>query len=374
MTIVIDGRSIGDELSGIGRYTIGLLRGMVEIGADSRVLVLAGRPELIDAHVGRHAFADVITSRHAPLSIRGQLAAARTIRRSRADLYHAPYLYAPIAGVRARIVVTVHDLIPHRFPQGVPKSRKTRWRRVWNRWTRLQCRRADAIVTVSDFSRRELIEHFQLPAEKVVRVYNGVDAPDGDVSGGDGFRARFGVPGRIIAYLGRHDPYKNLTTLIRAFRLAAKRTNDRLILVIGGKLDPRYPEAGEVAREQGVADHVVFTGYLDEADRMALLRATEVFVFPSRYEGFGLPPLEAMAAGVPVVASNATSLPEVLGEAATLVDPDDANAMADGIAALLNDQTLRETRIEAGRQQASKFTWRQCAREHLALYDILIAR
>src|SRR4029453_11217046 len=194
-------------------------------------------------------------------------------------------------------------------------------------WFRMQCPSARAVITVSDFSRQELLEFLHLPQAKVHRIYNGVQLSKTTLTAEDG-RRRFGLQGLIISYIGRHDPYKNIAGLIRAFRHLRKESASEVTLVIGGKIYTRYPEAQRLAASLGLERWVIFTDYLDEATRLALLRASSLFVFASHYEGFGLPPLEAMAEGIPVVASNAASLPEILGEAALFVAPNDVEGLA----------------------------------------------
>jgi len=366
--IAIDGRFVTDELSGIGRYTLGLVSGLAEANPPQRITILGGHEPMIRSAMCGCDTMDFVPAAERPLSLRGQCALPGILRRLRARVFHSPYLSAPLLARRIPSIITVHDLIPERHPEGLPRAWKVKAAPLWRAWCRAQYRRAIAIITVSDFSRRELIEHAKLTPDKVTRIYNGVHpAPAGD---GVLFRRRFGIKDtvRIISYVGRHDPYKNIASLVRAFERVHESCSDAM-LVIGGGLDPRYPEAREMAERGPARDAILFTGYLDEPMRISLLRASAVFAFPSRYEGFGLPPLEAMAAGVPVVAGNAASLPEVLGDAVTLVDPDDIEGLAGAILDLLRDASLRARRIEAGLNQAAKFTWQRCAEEHFALYE-----
>jgi glycosyltransferase involved in cell wall biosynthesis len=268
-------------------------------------------------------------------------------------------------------VVTVHDLIPNRCPDLLRRAWKVRLSPLWNLWFRTQCARAQAVITVSDFSRQELLEFLHLPQAKVHRIYNGVHPSIITLTAAD-VRSRFGLQGPIISYIGRHDPYKNIEGLIRAFWHLRKETASKVTLVIGGKIDPRYPEAQRLATSLGLERWVVFTDYLDEATRLALLRASSLFVFASRYEGFGLPPLEAMAEGVPVIASNAASLPEILGDAALLVAPDDVEGLAKAMRLILSNPALAQRLSQAGRERAAQFTWKACASAHLALYESLL--
>jgi glycosyltransferase involved in cell wall biosynthesis len=248
---------------------------------------------------------------------------------------------------------------------------KVRLRPLWNLWFRAQCASARAVITVSDFSRQELLEFLPLPQAKVHRIYNGVQPSTTTLTAAD-VRSRFGLRGLIISYIGRHDPYKNIAGLIRAFRHLCQESASEVTLVIGGKIDPRYPEAQRLAASLGLERRVVFTDYLDDATRLALLRASSLFVFASRYEGFGLPPLEAMTEGIPVVASNAASLPEILGDAALFVAPDDVEGLARAMRIVLSNPALAQRLSKAGRERAAQFTWQACASAHLALYESLL--
>jgi glycosyltransferase involved in cell wall biosynthesis len=286
-------------------------------------------------------------------------------------VYHCPYVYAPPFAPGTSKVVTVHDLIPNRCPDMLRGAWKVRLHPFWNLWFRTQCTSARAIVTVSDFSRQELLAFLPLPEAKVHRIYNGVQPGKTSLTEAD-VRRRFGLQGLIVSYIGRHDPYKNITGVIRAFRHLWQESASEVTLVIGGKIDPRYPEAQRLAAALGLERWVVFTDYLDDATRLALLRASSLFVFTSYYEGFGLPPLEAMAEGIPVIASNAASLPEVLGNAALFVAPDDVEGLARAMRTILSNPALAQQLSKAGRARAVQFTWKACASAHLALYESLM--
>ena len=303
--------------------------------------------------------------------MRGLLLLPSYLRELRCKVYHCPYVYAPPFVPGTAKVVTVHDLIPNRCPDLLRRAWKVRLSPVWNLWFRTQCASARVVITVSDFSRQELLEFLHLPQAKVQRIYNGVQPSTTTLTAAD-VRSRFGLQGLIISYIGRHDPYKNIAGLIRAFWHLCKESASEVTLVIGGKIDPRYPEAQRLATSLGLERRVVFTDYLDEATRLALIRASSLFVFASRYEGFGLPPLEAMAEGIPVIASNAASLQEILGDAALFVAPDDAEGLARAMCTLLSKPALAQQLSKAGRERAAQFTWQACASAHFALYESLM--
>lgn len=370
--IIIDARHITANLSGIGRYTHGLLQGLAKIDHQYDVFALVRRPDETDLIGDLPDTIKTIEFNHSMWSIRSQLALPRLIRRLGASLIHMPYLHVPVLPHAARAIVTVHDVIPTALKHELSRSRKTRYRYAWNLWSRLQYHRADAVVTVSDYSSHQLETLEHIPVEKIHRIYNGVTTGEPAMKESE-LRRKLGVEGRIVSYVGRHDPYKNVGGLVRAFELSCEQLGEDVVLVIAGKIDQRYPHANKLAKASPFHKRIIFTGYLPEAERLALLRASSVFTFPSMHEGFGLPPLEAMAEGVPVIASNAASLPEVLGDAALFVNPRNPESLADAIANVLTDKKTAARLRSAGYTQAAKYTWKRCAEEHAALYDTVLA-
>ena len=370
-SIVFDARCVTPEISGIGRYALGLLSGLAALHLPQKLYVLGGDARLIEETVQGSPWFERLACDWSDWSGRGLLLLPSYLRELHCKVYHCPYVYAPPFWPGTAKVVTVHDLIPNRCPDMLRRAWKVRLSPLWNLWFRTQCTCAKAVITVSDFSRQELLAFLHLPQAKVHRIYNGVQPSTTTLTAAD-IRSRFGLQGLIISYIGRHDPYKNIDGLIRAFRHLCNETDSEVTLVVGGKIDPRYPEAQRLATSLGLEHRVVFTDYLDEATRLALLRASSLFVFASRYEGFGLPPLEAMAEGVPVIASNAASLPEILGDAALLVAPDDVEGLTRAMRAILSNPALAQRLSKAGRERAAPFTWKACASAHLALYESLM--
>jgi len=377
MTIVIDARGVHQTISGIDRYVLGLLGGLANL--DSRpaalIKVLVRPGSMVREAIGYRDCFELVECAWSPWGFRSQANLPKLLRSIGCTAYHAPHVYAPLRGRGFTRIITVHDLIPHVRRFEMARSLKSRVFLLWDQWFRAQCAVADRIITVSAFSKQQLMEVIGVPGEKITVIHNGVVAPPNDAPApgpGVEVRTRFNLRGKIISYIGRHDPYKNLATLVKAF--AAMRPllqgGGEVTLVIGGKQDRRYPKAAEAVASLDAAtrERIVFTDYVDEPTRLALLRASDLFVFPSKHEGFGLPPLEAMSLGVPVVAANATSLPEVLEDAALLVEPEDVQAMAQAMARVLNDDSEAKRLCEAGKRQAAKFTWEKCAAAHMQVY------
>jgi glycosyltransferase involved in cell wall biosynthesis len=299
-----------------------------------------------------------------------QVAFSRTCRRLGADVAHVPY-WAPPLRPSVPTVVTIHDLIPLLLRE----YRGSPWVRLYTALVSTAARSAALVITDSEASRQDIIAHLRLPAERVRVIYLAADArytptpvPE-DIQ----IRARYSLPDRYVLYLGGFDVRKNVTTVLSTYRRVGPVIGETCPLVIAGRLPERdtpfTPDPRRLAREQDMDERFVhFTGFVDEGDKPALYRGAVAFIFPSRYEGFGLPPLEALACGTPVVGSDVSSIPEVVGDAGVLLPPDDAEGMAGALIQLATDDRLH---AELGRRapaQATRFSWARAARKVLAAY------
>lgn len=374
MKIAIDARWIFPEISGIGNYTRQLLRqfGELDIG-DDQFLLIFNDPELKDRTLNETGLMDAANfeSECVPWGVfspKSQLFLPSYLKRKKVDLFHSPNYMIPLLAFprrrssRIKCVTTIHDLIPLVFPDHAPKSKKSRLFPVFCAIMNEVGRRSDAIITVSNASRRDILEKLHISpaaANKVHTVYNGVSK-------------RFQPPTTdqrpSLLYVGRADPYKNLETLIRALSIVHKTTDLKPNLLLAGSPDPRYPEAMNLANELGLKDMVKWTGYLSDDDLVKTYQSADLLVHPSRYEGFGLQIIEAMACGTPVVSSNGGSLPEVAGDAAIMVDPDDVEGFAAGIIEVLTNPEVADKMQKDGYKQAKKFTWKKAAEETLKVY------
>jgi len=272
-----------------------------------------------------------------------------------------------------RCVVTVHDLGYHYHPEAHTLSQN-----LYLRWsTRFNAHSATRVLADSQATRQDLIALYQVPAAKIQVVYPGRDetlAPVTDAARLAAVRGRYGVTERYLLYVGTLHPRKNLVRLIRSFaRLLGSGVQlaglDTLQLVLAGQKGWLYDEIVAEVRRLHLAERVVLTGFVPDSDLPALLSGAQAFLFPSLYEGFGFPVLEAMACGTPVVCSNRSSLPEVAGEAALQVDPLDTEALAAAIERLLVDEGLRQELARRGLAQIERFSWRRCAAEVLEVLE-----
>ncbi|MBV9357698.1 MAG: glycosyltransferase family 4 protein [Chloroflexi bacterium] len=304
-----------------------------------------------------------------------QVGIVRAGAREHVDLLHSPYWSNPLWAPWPT-VVTVHDVIQFVLPEYA-------WRkisRVYFGIVSRGARRADAIITVSECSKRDIVKLLGLPPERIHVIGNAVDAalhPVRDAWLLASVRERYGIGSRFVLYFGGFDLRKNVPRLIEAYGRLPAALRKEYQLVISGRYQhlghPLYPDPRETVQRLGLEGQVIFTGQIREQDKAPLFSAATVFAFPSLYEGFGIPVLEAMACGTPVVTSNLSALPEVAGDAGLLVDPYDTAAISAGIRTLLDEQPLREELARRGLERAGLFTWQQVADQTLKVYR-LVAR
>ena len=290
----------------------------------------------------------------------------------RADVVHSTTFCAPrFRAPRRRLVATIHDctFLTHpefHLPANIDHCL---------RGTRLAIERADAIIAVSESTRRDLIERMGAPADRIVVTLEAADpglARVTDAARLDAVRQRYDLPERFVLFLGAMEPRKNLPRLLEAFAALAPALRQEFYLVVAGAQGWLNDSVHEQVQKLGLADSVTFPGYIEQDDVAALYSLATVFAYPSQWEGFGLPVLEAMACGTPVLTSSVSSLPEVAGDAAVLVPPTDVDAIADGLGRLLEDSALRADLAVRGPRRAAQFSWDRCARETLAVYEAVV--
>ncbi len=368
--IGIDARKLHDF--GIGTYIRNLLRQLARLDRETE-FVLFCRPEDREAlsAVGENFRAVTETSRN--YSVAEQIRIPLALRRERVTLFHAPHYVLPPL-VSCRSVVTIHDCIHLMFPQYLPNRFAYRYARTS---IALAARRATRVLTVSESSKRDILRFVDAPADKIDVIYNAYDERFGVEPGEEDVvrvRERYQLHDEFVLYAGNVKPHKNLERLIDAFHIVRKRGLAHLKLVLIGDEISKYAALRRAVHQHQLHKYVRFLGYLPEETLAVMYRLAGVFVFPSLYEGFGLPPLEAMASGTPVVTSNLSSLPEVAGDAAILVDPYDPVAIADGIFHVLTDETLRCDLRRKGLVRAHQFSWEQSVRRVREIYSQVGAR
>ena len=364
MRIAIDARKLRDF--GIGTYIRNILTGLSRFDRQTEYVVLC-RPDDVDSGdvLGRNFR---MVPETAPLySMTEQIRIPMALARERVRLLHEPHYVLPPL-VRCRSVVTIHDCIHLMFPQYLP-SRLAYFYAKGSMWS--AARKANRILTVSEASKRDILRFFDVRPEKVAVIYNAIDerflAP-ADPARMELVKQRYQLDHPFVLYVGNIKPHKNIERLIDAFGRARQRCPDRLKLIIIGDEISKYPALRQSVHKHKLDKHVRFLGFQSAETLSALYRLADAFIFPSLYEGFGLPPLEAMACGTPVVASNVSSLPEIAGGAALLVDPYDVDAIAAGICTAVTDEALRRDLIARGLARARSFSWDQSVRQIHQIY------
>jgi glycosyltransferase involved in cell wall biosynthesis len=365
MRIAIDARKLRDF--GIGTYIRNILTELSRLDRENEYVVLC-RPDDVEAGdiLGRNF--RMVPEPAPTYSVSEQIRIPMALAREAVHLLHEPHYVLPPL-VRCRSVVTIHDCIHLMFPQYLP-SKLAHVYAKGSMWS--AARKANRILTVSEASKRDILRFFDVPPDKVAVIHNAIDerflAP-ADPQRMDLVRQRYQLDHPFVLYVGNIKPHKNIERLIDAFGRARSRglPDDVKLVIIGDEIS-KYPALRQSVHKHKLDKHVRFLGFQPMETLAAFYRLARVFVFPSLYEGFGLPPLEAMACGTPVVTSNVSSLPEVAGGAALLVDPYDAEAIAAGICQALTDEPLRRDLIARGHDRARSFSWAQSVKKIHEIY------
>ena len=304
-----------------------------------------------------------------------QVGMVRACHKAGVDLLHCPYFTAPYF-LPARTVVTVHDVIPLVMPEYRARAQS----RMYTSLVAFTVRRAGAIITVSEYSKSDIMRTLRIPEDRIHVIGNAVDAsyrPITDARVIEAVRERYAIGPRYILYFGGFDVRKNVERLLDAYAALPRATRKEYPLVIAGRLHPLghplYPDPRPRIHQLGLDEDVVVTGQIREQDKAPLYSAATLYLFPSLYEGFGMPVLEAMACGAAVITSNLSALPEVAEDAARLVDPYDSSAITTGIAELLENAAMRDDLRQRALARAQHFNWNRVAQQTLEVYNQLAA-
>lgn len=304
-----------------------------------------------------------------------QVTFPRACRRVGASIAHVPYWGSPLQAP-VPLVVTVHDLttlLVREYRRGVGS-------RLYNALVSASARQADHVITDSLASKTDIVRHLTIPGTSVSPIYLAADPqyrPESDFLVDLAIQRKYDLPGSYVLYLGGYELHKNVSTLLLAYTYVAQALGPDYPLVLAGKRPQkpslRFPDYDSIISQLDLEASVRWAGFVEEVDKPAVYRGASSFAFVSRYEGFGLPPLEAMACGVPVVASDGGSLPEVVGDAGFALDPDDERQIGGSIIATVLQEELAAELKEKGFAQAAKFSWEKTAMETLLVYDRLVS-
>jgi glycosyltransferase involved in cell wall biosynthesis len=368
------------QATGCGQYLSHLLNALAEIDHHNEYILLGPQP--IQSHPVKaypyHAHpvpALFSQSDNLEKVVWEQFTGPLAARREKVDLWHVPYFAPPLFPLMPT-VITIHDVISMRLPAYQPNSKV----KAYTNLIAHAAQRSTHIIAPSMHAKQDIIDTLKLPAERIRVIYEAAGTEYRPVTDPDTLataRARYGLGKRYIFYLGGLDQRKNIPQLVRAFaRLYAQIADPNLQLLIAGNPDKHkgalFPDPRPIATELGISAQIIYS-YIEEEDKPALYSDASLFVFPSLYEGFGLDPLEAMSCGAPVVCSNRTSLPEVVGDAALSIDPDNLQEFVEAMYRVLTNSELQADLRARSLQQAKRFDWHKAAEQTLAVYEEVLA-
>jgi len=366
--IAIDAHSVGAGLGGNETYATNLIEALADIDSVNRYTLYVTKKEAVERFANRWPNVHLrLTLPHTPL-VRIPLTLTVELRRRPVDILHVQYTSPPFTP--CPVVNTIHDLSFEHLPE-------TFKRRSW-RQMRLTIRRsaqsAAHILTDCDFARDDILKTYGIAPERVTAVPLAAAvrfSPVRDERELDRVRNKYGINGKYILTVGSIQPRKNIPRLIRAYSMLCRERNLEPLpkLVVVGKRGWLYEDTLATAESSTVRDQIILTGYVDDKDLPALYSAASCFVYPSYFEGFGIPPLEAMRCGTPTITGDRTCFPEIIGDAGLMVDPFDEQAIKLGIVRVLTEQTLRDELIEKGLKRANSYDWLKTARQTLDVYE-----
>lgn len=366
MRIGIDCRIFGTGFTGIGRYTYELAKHFIDLNAKlecpHELVFFLNQKEYKEFETGEHSKKVLVNAKH--YSIAEQFKLPGQLRKEKCDVIHFPHFNVPLF-YRKPFTVTIHDLTLSLFAGR--KMKKWHHKLAYNLTIKSATKRAKKIIAVSRHTKKDIVKHLYIPEEKIQVVYNGVDPKFKLIRDLDKLTPtlkKYKIEKPFLLYTGVWRSHKNLPRLIEAFGILKREKRLDIQLVITGKPDPLHPEVKETVKNLQLQEDVIFPGVVSEEELIHLYNAASIFVFPSLYEGFGLPVIEAMSCGTPVAASNKSSIPEVCGkDNAVFFNPKSTQEIAESITMLYKNVDLQVSLIERGLRRASEFSWRKAAEE-----------
>ncbi len=364
MRIGVDARLVYYHQAGIGQYILRLMQALAQIDREDEIVLFKSRKDKT-AIVRQSNFKlqSLWTPSHHPFESR---ALSIELAPYRLDVLHSPD-FIPPGFPRCPSVITVHDLAFLKYPRFLTRSSARYYGQV-----EVAASRADHIIAVSQSTKRDTIQMLGVPEEKITVIYEAAHPLFAPISNEEPLarvRAKFGLPRDFILFVSTIEPRKNIPTLLRAFKQLRARYKAPITLALAGNRGWLVEEVDAVVEELKLGDSIRFLGGVPNEELVYLYNAATCFILPSYYEGFGLPPLEAMACGTPVIVSKVASLPEVVGDAALLVEPEDVEGWCVAMMRVLDDENLRREMRAKGLKRAATFSWERAARETLAVYQ-----
>ena len=373
MKIGIDCRIFSSKFTGIGRYTHELVNHYTKLNAELKspheLVLFFNNPEFREFKESKNVKKVLVDARHYSMS--EQFKFLKILNKECLDVVHFPHFNLPIF-YRRPYIVTIHDLTLSLFPG----QKMTKWfqRLAYNIVIRRATKKAKKIIAVSNNTKNDLINMLKVPEEKIEVIYNGIGKEFSlieDTKVLEGTLKKYGIDKEFLLYTGVWRNHKNLPRLIKAFGSVRNKYGIDLKLVITGKPDPYYPEVKNEVKNLGLENEVIFPGLVDEKELVHLYNSALFYVFPSLYEGFGMPPLESMKCGTPVLASNTSSIPEICGDGnAIFFDPNNEEEIAEKIKNFFEDPALQADLIEKGMIRADEFSWEDTAKK---TWEILVS-
>ena len=370
MKIGIDCRLFSSKFTGIGRYTHELVDYYIELNNNLKkphqIVLFFNNPEYKKYKEVENVTKVLVDAKH--YSFAEQTRFLFKLNKEKLDIVHFPHFNVPVL-YRRPYVVTIHDLTLNFFPG--QKMTKFYHRLAYNLTIKNATKKAKKIIAISKNTRNDMVDILDVNPEKIEIIYNGIDEKFKFIQDASKFKKtlkKHKITKQFLLYTGVWRNHKNLPRFLKAFKLLKEKKNLNLQLVITGKEDPHYPEVKKTVKNLKLTEDVIFPGLVDDKELVHLYNAAFIFVFPSLYEGFGLPPLESMSCGTPVVASNISSIPEVCGEEnAVFFDPYRATDIAEKIYSLYTNTNKQAELVEKGIKHSAKFSWKTTAEKTFKL-------
>jgi glycosyltransferase involved in cell wall biosynthesis len=369
MRIGIDATALPPQPVGAGNYIIQLIRALTALDSENEFVIFAGQrgPSLINLPEKPTLEWILLPDRNPGVRlIWEQTYFSRLIRDSEVDLLHSLHYTRPLR-LSCASVVTYHDMTFFLYPELHTRTKRF----FFPLAIRSSANRANFLIAISESTRQDAIRLLNLSPERVITIQHGVDPsfrPLKDVELKKRITVKYQLPDKFILYVGLIEPRKNLPLLIKAYKKLVDDGTEHY-LVLAGRYGWMFDEVLQQIEKLCLTDKVILTGYVDQIDLPMVYNLSDLFVYPTLYEGFGLPALEAMACGIPVITTEVSSLPEIVGEAGILVPPNDAEELFRGMKTVLQDEELRLNLARRGTEQAAKFTWERTARSTLEVYQ-----